>query len=175
MITFSSDEIIILEVRKHWLFITAHAVVLFVLAVIPLLVVPFVLEYFFSNVLRQVRGDSLASLYLFTGAAWVWFVWVMFFVMWTNYYLDVLVITNKRLIDMEQFVLFSRDEVVIPLTSIEDIKIETIGVLATLFRYGNLQIQTAGAARETIAPSIKQPEQALACLEHAVENQRKLV
>lgn len=165
MISFDAGETILLEVRKHWLGIVVHGVVLCLLAIIPFLIVLVVLPYFFP--------DILAATYLFYGALWMWFVWVMFFVMWTNYYLDVVVITNKRLIDMEQFVLFSRDEVVIPLASVEDIKIEVKGIFATMLHYGNLQIQTAGAARETIMKHIMRPERALACLQEAVSKMNK--
>jgi hypothetical protein len=173
MIALQREEKVLMEVRKHWLAICIHAIVLTILALVPLAIAPLVLQYLFPD-LASEEGNLLETMYLFGAAAWLWFVWVMFFVAWTNYYLDVLVITNKRLIDMEQFVLFSRDEVTIPLTNIEDIKIEVIGFLATVFRFGNLQIQTAGAERETITKNIRRPELVRSCLESAVELQKRI-
>lgn len=175
MIALQDTETILMEVRKHWLTIVIHAGILLVLACAFLFAFPLVMQYFFSDTVSSLDMNVLGSIYLFIAAAWLWFVWVMFFVAWTNYYLDVLVITNKRLIDMEQFVLFSRDEVTIPLGSIEDIKIEIPGLLATVLNFGNLQIQTAGAQRETITTRMRKPKVVQACLESAVENHRKNV
>ncbi len=170
MIPLEPGEKILMEVRKHWLTIAVHGLVLVILALIPLLVAPFVMQYMFFDYVSSLNVNVLGSMYFFGAAAWLWFVWTMFFVAWTNYYLDVVVITNKRLVDMEQFVLFSRDEVVIPLNSVEDVKIEVLGFIATLFNFGNLQIQSAGAARETIATKIRKPEKVLACLGSALEH-----
>ncbi len=167
MITLQQDETILLEVHKHWLGILIHAFILSVLAIIPLSIGVLVVPYTALN--------ATTSAYLFFGALWVFFVWTMFFVMWTNYYLDTLVITNKRLIDMEQFVLFSRDEVVIPLQHIEDIKVEVRGFVATVLGFGDLQIQTAGAVRETITEKIMRPHLVRTCLEGAVEAQKRAV
>ncbi len=166
MIVLQPGEKILMEVRKHWIIIVTHAMVMFVLALIPLFVAPFAVPIFVA--------DVALSTYLFFGAAWLWFVWAMFFVMWTNYYLDVLVITNKRIIDIEQFVLFARDEVIVPLDHIEDIKIEVIGFLATILHFGDVHIQTAGTARETVAESIMRPTTAHACISHAIEDQKAL-
>ncbi|MDA1169364.1 MAG: PH domain-containing protein [bacterium] len=165
MITLQPGEKILMEVHKHWLGIVTHAVALFGMTIALLAIIPFVQLYLFEMILLHEL--------LVVGALWVWFVWMMFFVMWTNYYLDVIIITNQRFIDMEQLVLFSRDEVIVPLEQIEDIKIEVNGVLATLLRFGNLQIQTAGATKETIVKGIMYPDQLRACLEGAVSNRSK--
>lgn len=172
MIALQKGETILMEVRKHWIVVLVHTFFFLAVAFIPLAVVPIAMQYLFPNLAADVGSTVLGSMYLFVTAAWLLFVWVMFFVAWTNYYLDVLVITNKRIIDVEQFVLFSRDEVTIPLNSIEDIKIEVLGFLATLLKFGNLQIQTAGAQRETVTTKIRRPELVRSCLESAVERSK---
>jgi len=172
MITLQPGENILMEVRKHWLGIVVHAIFLFIIALVLFVGMPFI----FSAIRRIfpdiISNTELQAGILFFEIIWLWFVWAMFFVMWTNYYLDVVVITNKRLIDMEQFVLFSRDEVSILLENMEDVKIEVKGFLATIFRFGNLQIQTAGATKETIAKNIMRPEAVHACLVRAIEHQK---
>lgn len=170
MTPLQPDERIVVEVRKHWLSIVVHAVILFIIAVVFSAVMPFALQMLFRQVPSMFAVLDIQRTVLFCEVLWLWFVWCMFFVMWTNYYLDVLVITNKRLIDMEQFVLFRRDEVIVPLEQIEDMKVEVTGILATVFGYGNLQIQTAGAARETMIKNIMRPEIAHAKITHAKES-----
>ncbi len=174
MTSLLPKEKVLIEVRRHWLIIVIHALVLLVLAFVPIFVAPLALSYIVPDTVRQLGNELLAAMFIFASALWLLFVWVMFFAAWTNYYLDVLIVTNQRIIDREQFVLFSHDEVTIPLENIEDIKIEKTGLLATLFSFGNIQIQTAGAKRETIAKYARHPERAKELIEQGlIENSKK--
>jgi len=94
---------------------------------------------------------------VFFGSAWMLVLWMIFWVVFTNYYLDLLIITNLRLIDVEQLALFSRDVTSAPLANLEDVKIEVKGILATLIGYGNLHIQTAAAEKEVVMRGVKNP------------------
>lgn len=85
--------------------------------------------------------------------------WISFFIMWTNYYFDVLVVTDQRLIDIEQKRFFARDMATLRLDKIEDIKIEITGLLPTLLNFGTLHIQTAAEAREFVLKNIPHPQQ----------------
>lgn len=175
MITLEEGETLVIQVRKHWLFILGHATVLLMFSVVPVMLAPVLFRYITPGLQEEIGGVLLASLYLFLSSAWLWFVLVMFFVMWTNYYLDVLVVTNRRLIDMEQFVLFSRDETIILLENIEDVKMETIGFLATVLHFGNLQIQTAGATKEMVIRNIMRPDQIKIALESCIAESKRAV
>lgn len=168
MIDLQEGEQILMTVRKHWMSIFTNAFVMLILAGIPIIVLRAVqinlADWFLQNGVVFVFSNTL-----FFSAGWVLFVWVMFMAMWTNYYLDVIVLTNKRIIDLEQFILFSRDEVTIPINRIEDIKIEVEGFLPTVLHYGNLQIQTAGAKRETVMAGIRNPEQIKAQIDRLLQ------
>lgn len=83
--------------------------------------------------------------------------WSIFFVMWTNYYLDVWVITNHRVVDIEQFSLFSRDVSEFRLDRIQDITIEVKGLIPTILNFGNLHVQTAGMMRELMIRDVHDP------------------
>jgi len=83
--------------------------------------------------------------------------WIIFFIIWTNYYLDVLLVTDKRIIDVEQRGFFSREISTVRLENIEDITINVSGVLATFLNYGTLKIQTAAEAREFIIHDVPEP------------------
>jgi len=148
MIVLQDGEEIISIVRKHWISLFFNAAVMLLLAILPIALVLYAQPFIVIPI----------HVIVFFLAAWVLFVWTMFVTMWTNYYLDVLILTNKRIVDMEQFILFSRDEVTIPIDRIEDVKIEVKGFLPTVLRYGNMQIQTAGANRETVMAGVHYPE-----------------
>lgn len=63
---------------------------------------------------------------------------------WTDHYLDLWIITNERIMDVEQHGLFRRETSEFSLDKIQDITVEVPGMTATFFKYGNLIIQTAG-------------------------------
>jgi CTP:phosphocholine cytidylyltransferase-like protein len=81
-----------------------------------------------------------------------------FAVTWTNHYLDVLVVTSKRLIDIDQLSLFHRDIAEVRIENIEDIQIVVPGFLASWLGYGTLKIQTAGEDVEFMVRNLRDPE-----------------
>ena len=81
---------------------------------------------------------------------------MFFIVAWTNYYIDVLVVTNKRIIDIEQVGLFTRDIAELRLENIQDIKVEVVGLIQSFLKMGNLNIQTAGRNKEISLKNIPQ-------------------
>jgi len=70
--------------------------------------------------------------------------WVVAFVIWTDHYLDVWVITNKNLIDVEQQGIFHREISTTRLSKIQDVSSEVRGIFQTFLNFGDLTIQTAG-------------------------------
>ena len=82
----------------------------------------------------------------------------VFFINLTKYYLDVWYVTNKRLIDVDQRMLFHRDEAVLRLENIQDVATGAKGIIQTLLNFGNIRAQTAGERREFIMRDIANPE-----------------
>lgn len=72
------------------------------------------------------------------------------FLFWMDHYLDVWIITNERIIDVEQHGLFRRETSEFGIDKVQDITAEIPHVIATFLRYGNLRIQTAGERSFTI-------------------------
>lgn len=66
------------------------------------------------------------------------------FLFWMDHYLDVWIITNERVIDVEQRGLFRRETSEFSMDKVQDITVEIPHMIATFLRYGNLRIQTAG-------------------------------
>jgi len=83
--------------------------------------------------------------------------WIIIFLSIIDYYFDRWIITNKRIIHAELRVLFNCIISSIPYDKIQDITIDIHGILATLLRFGNLKIQTAGGFREFIFENITEP------------------
>lgn len=82
---------------------------------------------------------------------------LFFYSYFIDFYLDLLVVTNDRLVDVEQRGLFARSISEVDLFQIQDITSEVHGVFASLFNYGVLKIQTAGATQNFIIPDVPHP------------------
>jgi len=76
----------------------------------------------------------------------LYFLFVIFlaFRLWIDYYLDMWILTDKRLIDIEQTGLFQREVSEIPLFRIQDMTVSISGFLATFLKFGTIAVQTAG-------------------------------
>jgi len=156
MITLLPDEKIVFEGRRHWLPITVTGIFYGIAGIIPILF-PFMASLLEETSRAAVTPLITHDLYWFFVAAWLFFLWMFFFIPWTNYYLDVLIITNKRVIDIEQKDLFSRDFAEIRIENIEDIRVDVIGILPSLLNFGVLHLQSAGESREFIIKYIPDP------------------
>jgi len=76
---------------------------------------------------------------------------------WIDYYFDVWLVTNKRLIDVDQIGLFKRVIAETRLDKIQDITVEINGPFATLFHYGNIHIQTAAETKRFEIRQVSEP------------------
>jgi uncharacterized membrane protein YdbT with pleckstrin-like domain len=148
------NEKIVLEVRRHWFALLRGIIVTSLLILAPFIIIAFL----------QLKGISLAALGLvplavFLISSWTLLVWTFFYITWTDYYLDVLIMTDQRLIDIEQKGLFAREISELRLENIQDVKVEIHGFLETLFDFGNIHIQTAGAVGSFTAHTVPKPNE----------------
>jgi uncharacterized membrane protein YdbT with pleckstrin-like domain len=83
--------------------------------------------------------------------------WLSLFTAWLDYSLDVWLVTNYRIISVEQFGLFSRTLSEQRLDRIQDITSEVHGFIRTIVGYGNVHIQTAGEHPRFVLKQIPHP------------------
>ncbi len=140
MVHLDPDENIVLEVRKHWFVFFSHGFFLAMAAVAPFVAYNIVKNYISINI--SMSGNPTGIL-LFFYSIWLLGLWMSFFVQWTNYYLDVWYVTEKRIIDVEQKRLFHRSVSSLRFDKIQDISIEVKGLIDTFFDIGNIKVQTA--------------------------------
>ena len=157
MIDLHPNEKILLTIRRHWFVFLGEVAALIFATFLPF-VIPFFSNLIYDWGTAYLAETQITSIIIFFSAAWLMLLWITFFVIFTNYYLDVLIVTNQRVIDIEQIGLFARDIATAPLGSIQDVKIEILGVIATAFNFGNLHLQTAGGDKEIVIHGIKNPE-----------------
>ncbi len=75
-----------------------------------------------------------------------WMYYSMFlYINWLNHELDLIVVTNNRVVCVEQKSFLNRTVGECTLDKIQEVGVETKGILANIFDYGTITIETAGS------------------------------
>lgn len=163
-INLDKDEYIMFEVRKHWFTLVGSGLFLLLLIFIPIFIYSLVPVLPF-----QLESDhNLLIMFLFLYVNWLIVIWVAGFMIWTDHYLDVWIITNKNLINVEQIGVFHREISTTRLGRIQDVSSEVSGLAQTFLNYGSLSIQNAGSNSEFKISGIENPIQVSENLEKAI-------
>jgi uncharacterized membrane protein YdbT with pleckstrin-like domain len=132
-------EQIILIVRRHWFNIFQNLFSIFVM------VIMLFASYTFIPALFPIfNTPEFNGLFMFLENLFALMIWILFFLVWIDYYFDVWIITNCRVVNVDQKGLFSREVSEVELEKIQDITTEVLGIIPTFMNFGDVYIQTAG-------------------------------
>lgn len=107
------------------------------------------------------------------GSVYYLSVWLIFYTQFVDYYLDNWVITNDRILNIEQHALFGRTMSEMDLYKVQDATSDIKGILPTLFNYGNVHIQTAGQKERFVFEQISDPHKIRDIILNLAEEDRK--
>lgn len=133
------DEKIFTIIHRHWFNILSHFVSILFFSfgtILFFLLAPLLAEWFEVSL-------SNALIYFITTTILL-FLWIYAFFIWIDYYFDVWVITDERVLNVEQKGLFTRVISEVHLGRVQDVTTKIEGFLPTLFNFGDIFIQTAG-------------------------------
>ncbi len=86
---------------------------------------------------------SNLTIILFLQNTFLLLIWMYAFLVWIDYYFDVWIITNERIINIEQKGLFVRSVSELKFSRIQDVTSEVHGMIPTILNFGDVKIQTA--------------------------------
>ena len=98
--------------------------------------------------------------------------WIVLFIILADFFLDVWVLTDQRVIAIEQKGLFARTVSEFDLSRIQDVTIEVHGIIPTMFNYGNLIARTASEHESFIFKQVGRPHEIKDALIQASTAQR---
>jgi hypothetical protein len=150
------NEQIVLIVRKHWIAIIGRAAVLFVVAIAPLIILV-ALPMLISS-LPSWRTGNVVYLYTFAYSILLMASWLSFFFTWTEYHLDIWVVTTHRIFIVDQRSMFNREISSLTLDKIQDLTIDIAGFLPTMLKFGKILVETAGEHQNFEFINAKNPE-----------------
>lgn len=150
------NEKIILLLHRHWAVLVKNLFVFIILAGLPAAV--FILARDFMG--WDLAEDSLGYVGLVMGGSLYYlFLWNLAFSYWLDYLLDYCVITDQRLVDVQQSGLFNRTVAEQELHRVQDVTTEVHGMLQTMMGYGNVYIQTAAEKERFVFEQVPHPEE----------------
>lgn len=149
------DERIILTIRRHWFYMAKRIIFILFIAFVP-----FFIYWGLNNILGvSFEKDSLIFIAGILAASLYYLVLVLFlYHEWVDYYLDVWILTDRRIVSILQQGIFSRTVSEVKIYRLQDATSEIRGKLATFLRYGNVYVQSAGTAPRFIFDQIPHPE-----------------
>jgi len=146
-------ERVIKVIRKDVFLMFVKLLFLFLMIVLP---VGFFMLFIKPNEFLMNWNGAYPLIVLMTSAYYL-FLWLFAFFTFIDYYLDVWIITNERIIDIEQRGFFSRVIAEHKLFRIQDVTSEVHGVFPTLIGYGDIFVQTAGTKQRFHFDDIPNP------------------
>lgn len=140
--------------RRH-IFTFVKQIILFtVLGVLPVGIF-FMIKNMFPTLLDTPQMYALAVL---LASIYYLCIVLFFFTSFVDFYLDVWIVTNDRIIDIEQFGLFSRTISELELFRIQDITTNIHGIFPTIFKYGDVVVQTASTNVSVVFHNVPDPD-----------------
>jgi uncharacterized membrane protein YdbT with pleckstrin-like domain len=83
---------------------------------------------------------------------------IIFLIGWYVFRRNILVFTNLHLIEVEQYGLFNRSVSQVSFTRVQDVTGTRTGFFATIFNYGDVEVQSAGEEQQFIFHYAHDPE-----------------
>ena len=157
MIHLQEGEHIDIKARKHWFMLFRDSAGIIIIYLLPFLAWE-LLQNDFGLMSFSFQDSASPTLLLFLASAWTLFNWAWFFTAWTSHYLDIWIVTDRRIVDIDQKGLFHREISTLRMEKVQDVTFETNGIVATVFGFGDVHVQTAGESEGFVIRGVAEPE-----------------
>lgn len=98
------------------------------------------------------------------GSAFLLFMILFALIEFIDFYFDLHIVTDRRLVDIDQHRLFNRTVSELLLDDIQDVKSISKGFFATIFDFGDVTIQTAGSQPNFVFTDVRHPNEVAAII-----------
>lgn len=139
-ISLESNEELYLVIRKHWIILAETAGLILILCAISAGI------YFIGNF---ARIPALFTLLTVVGMIMISIQYI--FVHWVNNELDLLIVTNRRIIAYDQVKFLDRKMSQTTIDLVQEVNASTSGLLWNLLHYGNMMVRTASDSASNVS------------------------
>lgn len=150
------------------------------------LIVPYILNIILlagsliiANVLPSsiplLQEPFIAAVFDFIITLIIIFIFYTAFLTWTHYYLDAYIVTNQRVLTIDQIDFFHRKVSEADIGNVQDIEVVVQGFFANTLNFGDVRVQTAGADQRILfLDNIPYPYKAKDIILKFAEDNRKV-
>jgi uncharacterized membrane protein YdbT with pleckstrin-like domain len=156
-IQLGENEVITMTIRRHWFSLAIQAFANFVIFLIFSLGVVVLDAFVIGGESGVTAGRILPIGFFFLGFVGL-MLWMQFFGAWSDHWLDAWIVTNERVIDIEQRGFFVREVSSFPLQRIQDVTYTIAGIVPTWLHFGDVHIHTASSAEDFVMRQIPFPQ-----------------
>lgn len=158
-IEFDKDEGLICEIRKHpigmfFIYLTGISIALIITFVFSLVGFSDILSDSFSN---DASASNLKSLAIVGGVLFIFFILVAMTIQAILYNNNIIYVTTEKIAQVLYVNLFNRKISQLSIGDVQDVTVTQKGVLAHMFDYGTLVIETAGEQQNYTFSYIPEP------------------
>lgn len=146
-----SSEKVFLLIRRHWVIFFVIFLFIFILLV-PVVIL---IIYWLAN--PDTFSGPLGNFVIIFSGMYALSVVGLSLYGFVNYYLDVYIVTNKRIVDIQQKGFFRREIAELHLHQIQDVEARVEGFFQTLMHFGDIYIQTAGERENFVFEDVPHP------------------
>lgn len=150
-------ERVVLAARKHWFLFAIELLPYAALALMPFLIPAFL--QISPTLAPYAAGVSFTTpIGRVAVGVWLLVVWTGAWGSFTRYFLNLWVLTDRRIVDIKQRGYFNREVSSLLLSRVQDVTTDVVGFLPSMLGIGTIKVQSAGADEEFRMPGIPNPE-----------------
>lgn len=145
-------ETVLFVYHRHWFDILVN---LFP----PVLLTAILIGAFWSlpSVTPELFDGMNTAFFAFLENSFLLFFWLYIFLIWIDVYFDVWIVTDERIVNVEQKDLFTRRVSELRFSRVQDVTSEVQGVIPSILDYGDVYVQTAGEQARFIFHNVANP------------------
>ncbi len=144
-----SNERIFVYLRRYPLAFVPALLTIFLMVILGVAIIFILGTFSFLNRSEQIL----------LGSAFLMFTLLFAMVEFIDFYFDLDIVTDRRIVDIDQNLLFNRTTAQLLFDDIEDVKAKPSGFWQTIFNYGDVEIQTAGSVPNFVFNDVKNPNE----------------
>lgn len=170
LIQQKEHETIEIVLRRHVVTFLPALFIFALMNLIPVIGYFVAQDYFAQNPtsdMIRIGTIMIASILLLLG-------WLIFYTQFVDFYLDMWVVTNTRIINVEQHGLFGRTVSELDLYKVQDVTSTVKGFWRSIFSYGFVHIQTAGEKERFVFEEINNPHEIRKTILDLIEKATKM-
>lgn len=150
------DEHVVMLLRRHWSVLAkqvAHILLLLLIPPVALGIIYATLPFDFipGTPIYVLIVEGVSIYYLFTALS--------YFHGFIDYHLDVWIVTDQRIVSIEQQGLFNRVVSELNIGRVQDVTSEMSGKVQTFLHFGQVRIQTAGEQQHFVFEQVPHPDE----------------